>query len=150
MNCRQSIPSQWLVINQLDADELAAARRLPRGSGILVIGRLGQSRQRRLRWVARLRGLEVACEQQRGARRVHDAKELRQALLQRVPIILLSPIFPTRSHPDWLPLPRMRAAALARLGRRKLIALGGMDAQRYAQVENLGFQAWAGISALRT
>jgi thiamine monophosphate synthase len=31
-----------------------------------------------------------------------------------------------------------------------LIALGGMDARKYARIRNLGFQGWAGISAFRT
>jgi hypothetical protein len=44
----------------------------------------------------------------------------------------------------------MRAAAFARLARRKLLALGGMDEKRYAQVARLGFIGWAGISAFRT
>jgi thiamine-phosphate pyrophosphorylase len=72
---------------------------------------------------------------------------LRQALLGRTPLILLSPIHPTRSHPDRRPLPRMRAAALARLAKRRLVALGGMDARRYAKIARLGFSGWAGIDA---
>jgi thiamine monophosphate synthase len=31
-----------------------------------------------------------------------------------------------------------------------LVALGGMDAKRYAAVAPLGFTGWAGISAFRT
>jgi thiamine monophosphate synthase len=41
----------------------------------------------------------------------------------------------------------MRAASLARLGKRKLVALGGMTEERYRQVAHLGFIGWAGISA---
>jgi thiamine-phosphate pyrophosphorylase len=81
---------------------------------------------------------------------VHNAPELCRALLAGTPLILLSQIFPTSSHPDWKPIPRMRAAALARLGGRRLLALGGMDARKFARVRKLGFQAWAGISAFRT
>jgi thiamine-phosphate pyrophosphorylase len=44
----------------------------------------------------------------------------------------------------------MRAAALARLAGRKLVALGGMDERRFRRVERLGFVGWAGISAFRT
>jgi thiamine-phosphate pyrophosphorylase len=68
----------------------------------------------------------------------------------RVPLVLLSPIYSTLSHPDWRPIPRMRAAALARLGGGKLIALGGMNRKRYATMERLGFIGWAGISAFKT
>jgi thiamine-phosphate pyrophosphorylase len=76
--------------------------------------------------------------------------ELRGALLARRPIILLSPLHWTRSHPDWAPIPHLRAAALARLSGRRLIALGGMDSKRYARIAPLGFIGWAGISAFRT
>lgn len=150
MSRRQTVPSQWLIVDQLGFHELSAVRRLARGSGIMVIGRLNQPQRRQIRWIARRRELQIAFEDERIARRVHDVRELRGASLQRIPLILLSPIFPTRSHPDWLPLPRMRAAALARLGKRKLVALGGMNAQRYLRIKDLGFQAWAGISAFRT
>jgi len=81
---------------------------------------------------------------------VHGVEELRRALLRRVPLILLSPLFETQSHPAWKPLPTMRAAALARLAGRRVIALGGMDAQRHAHIASLGFVGWAGISAFRT
>jgi thiamine-phosphate pyrophosphorylase len=76
--------------------------------------------------------------------------ELRRALSAGTPLILLSPLYPTASHPDWKPLPRMRAAALARLGGRRLFAVGGMDARKFERVKKLGFQGWAGISAFRT
>jgi thiamine-phosphate pyrophosphorylase len=94
--------------------------------------------------------LAVAIEERGDAARVHSLRELRTALLRGVPLILLSPIFPTRSHPDWRPIPRMRAAALARLADRRLLALGGMNASRYATIARLGFIGWAGISAFRT
>ena len=76
--------------------------------------------------------------------------ELRSALLARTRLILLSPICATSSHPHWTPIPLLRAAAMARLAKRRLIALGGMDDARFRLVEPLGFQAWAGISAFRT
>jgi thiamine-phosphate pyrophosphorylase len=103
-----------------------------------------------LRRAAAARRLILAFESHGEAARVHDSAELRQALLAGTPLILLSPIHPTSSHPGWRPLPRMRAAAIARLGRRRLIALGGMDARRFRRIERLGFQGWAGISAFRT
>jgi thiamine-phosphate pyrophosphorylase len=83
----------------------------------------------------------------RCAARVHNVRELRRALAARVPLILLSPIFATRSHPEWKPLPRMRAAALARLAGRRAIALGGMNRRRFKVIEKLGFIGWAGIDA---
>jgi thiamine-phosphate pyrophosphorylase len=145
------MPERWLIVNDtIDPSRWRVLRTLARGSGVLVLDRLKVSEHRRLRNLARARGLTVVIETPRAASRVHDARELRDALLMRTPMILLSPMWPTRSHPDWKPLPRMRAAALARLGHRKLVALGGMNARRYAKIAPLGFIGWAGISAFRT
>ena len=147
MRPRQTIPRQWLIIPE---DGIAAAGKLPRGGGILLLRELPRRKLRVLRQIARRRGLTIVEEHPRSAARVHNVRDLRRAMLRRPPMILLSPLFPTRSHPDWKPLPRMRAAALARLGKRKLFALGGMDARKFARIERLGFRGWAGISAFRT
>jgi hypothetical protein len=148
MRRRQTVPRQWLIVS--DEDALAVVTRLPRGSGVILLGPRSVSEIRRMRQVARHRELTVVGESRAGAARVHNVRELRRALLARTPLILLSPLWPTGSHPDWLPIRRMRAAALARLGGRKLLALGGMNQERYARVAPLGFIAWAGISAFRT
>jgi thiamine-phosphate pyrophosphorylase len=105
---------------------------------------------RKLRRVARTRALTIVDEAGGTATRVHNLRELRRALLARTPMILLSPLFQTESHRDWRPLLRMRAAALAQLAGRRLVALGGMNAKRFSRIERLGFQGWAGISAFRT
>jgi thiamine-phosphate pyrophosphorylase len=104
----------------------------------------------RLRTLARQSHLTIVAEQGRSAARVHNSRELRRALLARPRMILVSPVHPTGSHPEWKPLSRMRAAALARLAKRRAVALGGMDARRYAKIARLGFIGWAGISAFRT
>ena len=148
MRRRQTVPRQWLII--ADQGTIAPAFRLPRGSGILLLQPLSGRAMRRLRQSARQRSLTIVKEQRGTAKRVHNVRELRGALLARTPLNLLSPLYPTSSHPGWKPIPRMRAAALARLGERKLLALGGMDARKYALVKRLGFRGWAGISAFRT
>jgi thiamine-phosphate pyrophosphorylase len=145
MRRRQTIPSQWLI---LLPDMLERMPRLPRGTGVLLIEPMKPRQMRHLRRLGRQRDLLIT-EEGRDAARVHNVRELRQAMLRRTPLILLSPIHRTRSHPNRRPLPRMRAAALARLGKRRLIALGGMNERRYANVAPLGFIAWAGISAFR-
>lgn len=151
MSRRQSIPRQWLIVNgTLDRQVWTGLRHLPRGTGVLLLGRFEARDLRRLRHLASHRGLTVEREGPRAAARVHNARELSMALSRRTRIVLLSPVFETSSHPDWRPLPRMRAAALARLGKRAVVALGGMDAQRYAKMAPLGFIGWAGISAFRT
>ena len=150
MSRRQTMPRQWLIIHApLGAETWRSLSSLPRGSGVVVLGKLTSAEQPRLRRVAHQRALVTAAESTAQAARVHSVRELRRARLRGTPLILLSPLYATSSHPDWLPIPRMRAAALARLGGRRLVALGGMDARRFRAVERLGFQAWAGISAFR-
>jgi thiamine-phosphate pyrophosphorylase len=143
---RQTVPRQWLIVDGANRADFDALRRLARGSGVIVLGQAN----RRLEAIARSRGLRVAFESTGEATRIHNLAELRNALLRGVPLVLLSPVFATRSHPDWRPIPRMRASALARLASRRLLALGGMNAKRYAKIAPLGFIGWAGISAFRT
>lgn len=153
---RQTMPRQWLIADDRIGDCLRSTiRKLPAGSGVLVLfhGLPGRDRRAlltRLRRIARQKSLRIIDGRTRDVRRVHDVQELRRALLARTKLILVSPIHPTRSHPKWRPIPRMRAAALARLAKGRALALGGMDARRFARVEPLGFQGWAGIDAFRT
>lgn len=150
MRGHQIIPQQWLIVRRHDAGLLTTARSLPRGSGILLLEVLDPKTLRRLRNLARIRALTIILETRRTAVRVHDLRELTRALLRRTPMILLSPVHRTSSHPDWDPLPRMRSASLARLAGRRAIALGGMNRKRHAAVAALGFVGWAGITAFRT
>lgn len=147
MRRRQTAPTQWLIVT--GSADVEGVRRLAPGSGVLLLDALPQRDMQRLRQLVRLKGLVFAREGPEAAR-VHNVRELRRALLARTPLILLSPIFPTRSHPGWKPIHPMRAAAMARLGGRKLLALGGMNARTFARITRMGFQAWAGISAFRT
>ena len=151
MKPRQSAPDRWLIVNTtVDAAKWRAIRRLPRGSGVLLLRSLPPNELRRLRQLASLRRLTIVDEAPRTSARVHDVHELTRALLRHPPLVMVSPLFSTRSHPDWTPLPLLRAATLARLAGRRAIALGGMNSRRYARVAPLGFIAWAGISAFRT
>jgi thiamine-phosphate pyrophosphorylase len=151
MKRRQTLPSEWLIIaEQPAAGTWRSLRRLPSGSGILLLSDLSASERLRLRHLARSRALVLVEEASGDAARVHDLRELCRALLRRTALVLVSPLFPTASHADWTPLPRMRAAALARLAKRRAIALGGMNRKRYAKIAPLGFIGWAGISAFRT
>jgi thiamine-phosphate pyrophosphorylase len=148
MGHRQTMPERWLIIS--DQLDWASIRRLPRSSGILILRDLKGADEQRLRILARLRSLFIVRESAQTAARVHDVLELRRAMLRRTPLILVSPIYATPSHPNWHPIPRMRAATLARLAGHRAVALGGMNEQRYAKIAPLGFIAWAGISAFRT
>jgi len=151
----QTVARQWLVVDERTPDPPRLARSLPRGSGILFLHRSMPRGQRskqlaQLRLIARSRGLTVLDELAGEAARVHNLRELRRAGLSRTPIVFLSPLFPTRSHPDWVPIARMRAAALLRLARGPAIALGGMNERRFRTLRPLGFSGWAGIGAWRS
>lgn len=148
MRRRQTVLRRWMII--ADESAISAAAHLERGSGILLLKRFAPSEMRRLRVIAGSRRLVIVEESPRSAARVHNARELRRALLGRPPLIFLSPVHETSSHPEWKAMPRMRAAALARLGGRTLLALGGMNDRRFERVKDLGFEGWAGISAFRT
>lgn len=148
MSRRQTMPTQWLII--ADRPDWRAIQRLPRKTGVIVLGQLTSAESRRLRNAAPLRDLRIEHEKAGTAMRVHDMRELRQAMLRRAPLILISPIHASASHPDWRPIPRMRAAAFAGLAGRRAIALGGMNQRRFAKIASLGFSSWAGISAFRT
>lgn len=143
-------PTQWLFSDPRLGDLEEVARRLPPGTGVIVRHHhlpAGERRRllRRMRRLAGKRGLVLIDEAGGRTARVHDAKELRQARLRSAEFIFLSSLFATRSHPERRPLLRMRAAALARLGERRLLALGGMDAGRFARLRQLGFVGWGGI-----
>jgi hypothetical protein len=90
MRRRQTVPHQWLIIRDSeDRVGLAAARRLPRGSGVLLLEPLPAREMRRLR----LRGLTFVEEQRGSAARVHNLRELRRALTDHTPLILVSPVY---------------------------------------------------------
>lgn len=149
MNRRhRKLPREWLIADERNGDGLLpAVRNLPSGSGILLTSHsLSRGEQGRLARTARGRKLLFVEEGRGEAARVHNARELLQAQLAGTRLLFLSPMFPTRSHPHWRPLPRMRAATLIRLARVPVIALGGMNSKRFARVKRLGFYGWAGIS----
>lgn len=145
MKRRQTVPKRWLILNgEID---LAALASIPPESGVLVLRELRPVEQRRLRHMASLKRVMIVQEAPRTAARVHNLRELTRARLQGARIVLISPMYRTRTHPDWKPLGRMRAAALARLADRSAVALGGMDERRFRRVQRLGFSGWAGISS---
>jgi thiamine-phosphate pyrophosphorylase len=153
MTPRQTLPRQWLVADYRLGDQLwRAVRSLPKGSGVMFLYRDMRPGERsrllaRLRRITRRRGLLVVEEAADEAARVHNAKEVGQAGLAGVPLLFLSPMFPTRSHPQWKPIRPMRAAALLRLATVPVFALGGMDERRFRRIQSLGFSGWAAIDA---
>ncbi|MBN8484045.1 MAG: thiamine phosphate synthase [Sphingomonadales bacterium] len=171
MNRRQPLPAIWLISDaRNDAALDRALMRLPRGSGLIFRHyHLPQgerlARLRQLQRIARARGHTVAlagsaaqarrwgaqaaysADLARGAAllrlvMVHSLRELRRAA--RADAVLLSPVFPTRSHPGGKALGPLRWHAISAHARVPVIALGGMDARRAARLKA---RHWAGIDA---
>jgi thiamine-phosphate pyrophosphorylase len=75
----------------------------------------------------------------------HDLAELGLAARLGADAALLSPVFPTRSHPGGGVLGPVRFRLLARQAPLPVIALGGMSA---ARARALGWPRWAAIDGL--
>lgn len=75
----------------------------------------------------------------------HSLGEIAQARRARASAVVLSPVFPTRSHPGSKPLGRVRFRLLAARTGLAAIALGGMKPRR---AKSLGSTRWAAIDGL--
>lgn len=75
----------------------------------------------------------------------HDLREIGLARRLGADAALLSPVFPTRSHPDGAVLGPVRFRLLARQARLPVIALGGMTAE---SARGLRWPRWAAIDGL--
>jgi len=75
----------------------------------------------------------------------HSLAEIGAAVRARANAILLSPVFPTRSHPGAPALGTVRFLHLARRSPLPVIALGGMTKRRAARLPVWG---WAAIDGL--
>jgi thiamine-phosphate pyrophosphorylase len=80
---------------------------------------------------------------------VHNLRELAEAKRHGIPLLLISPVFGTRSHPDAKPLGLSRFMQLAaRAKPATVIALGGMTRNRARSLDKRLVHGWAGIDAL--
>lgn len=75
----------------------------------------------------------------------HDLAEIGQANRLRADAVMLSPVFPTRSHPGASTLGIQRFRHLASCAQMLVIALGGMTADRANQLQ---WDRWAAIDGL--
>lgn len=153
----------------------SALRRLPRGSGFIYRHYHLPPEERVARWyellrVARARGhvavladsaqtaLEWGADGIYGAARAlyptrdlltlataHSLHELGLANRQHADAVLLSPVYPTRSHPDAAALGPIRFRLLAAHARMPVFALGGMS---HSAVRHLAWPRWAAIDGL--
>jgi thiamine-phosphate pyrophosphorylase len=154
----------WLLSDARNDDALEQAlKRLPRGSGLVFRHYHLAKAERRARFktlarLARTRGHLVALAGSKAAARawgadlaygpgghlapVHSAREIARA--GRADALLLSPVFPTRSHPGAQALGPVRFRLLAALSGKPVIALGGMNSHH---ARALKWPQWAGIDA---
>ena len=168
---RHPLPRCWLLTDPRQGEALwPALERVPRGAGVIfrhhgIADRHGLFRRvqaiaRRRRLVLLLAGPPALAaawradgsygsDRHRPSRRspvkaigAHDRAEMIAAARSGATMVLLSPVFPTRSHPGARTLGRMRFNALARRSAIPVIALGGMDRRR---ARGLPAYGWAGI-----
>lgn len=170
---RMPVPRCWLMTDERMSEALwAAVDRLPRGAGIIMRHYASPLAERRalfarLAVIARRRGLvlvraggdrlgrQEAGVHGRDPRRspglktwpAHDLRELRAGVRAGADVILVSPVFMTRSHPGARSLGRVRAAMLARQAPVPVIALGGVSSRERHWLRLAGFYGWAGIDA---
>lgn len=76
----------------------------------------------------------------------HALRELAAARRSRADAVLLSPVFPTRSHPGTKGLGVVRFRLLARRAGLPVIALGGMNHHRARRTGGAGWAAIDGIT----
>ncbi len=165
MSRRQPLPRLWLMTDERQGEDLwAALERLPRGAGVVFrhYGLAPRERRKlfeRVRNVARRRRLLLVASGQglRGAgghggrgtgfrsASAHDLAELKTAERSGASLVFVSPVFPTRSHPDARTLGPVRFAMIARQARIPVIALGGMNRQRARRLPHI--HGWAAIDA---
>jgi len=166
---RRHLPRTWLMTDERMGEGLwPALRRLPVGSGVVFRHYLMPSGERRhlfaqVARVARARrlvlvragpdrlGREDGVHGRRGrglrTASAHSRSEAVRAVRGGAQLLFVSPVFPTRSHPDAAVLGRTRLGLLIGGLDVSVIALGGMTARRFAGLRGLNVHGWAGIDA---
>lgn len=78
----------------------------------------------------------------------HTVTEVLQAEKAGADLVFVSPVFPTRSHPNSRALGLEGLTELARHATMPVIALGGMTEERARRISAAGAYGWAAIDAL--
>ena len=173
MAVRQPLPRTWLVTDERQGERLLPAlERLPFGSGILFRHYSLPDEDRRalflqIRAQARRRGHLLLLAGSRllahrwgadgwhgkgrggglhGAS-VHHVTELRAAERAGASILVVSPVYPTRSHAGAATLGEVGFMRLAHRTELPVIALGGVDRKRARTLTRLGAYGWAAVDA---
>lgn len=168
------IPAVWLISDaRNDAQLKRALTRLPRGSGLIYRHYHLDEAERRARFQALARmaracghvvvlagsaaqarrwgadgayGSPATLRRGPGCLRLVTAHGLHEVgRARRADAVLLSPVFPTATHPGARALGALRFLLIARQSRAPVIALGGMTAARARQ---LCGHSWAAIDGL--
>lgn len=164
------LPRIWLMTDERLGEALwDALAALPRRSGVIFRDYATPPAERRARFaavraVARRRRLvlvragrvpmrgEMGVHNGRGrglhTAAVHDRAELVAARRAGVDLVLVSPVFPTRSHPGARTLGPVRLGLMLRGATLPAVALGGMGAGRFRRLRGLGLHGWAAIDGL--
>lgn len=173
-NKKRRLPKIWLMTDPRFGTGLpAAVRKLPAGSGVVFrhydlpkaerqrlfqdIDRICRQRGHVLmlagkdEWLADgVHGRARKFCTQLLSKPVHNIRELRNARRERADLVLLSPLFATRTHPGARPLGMMRFAQLSKLAKpAKVIALGGMTRNRARAIKAHVAHGWSAIDAFR-
>lgn len=180
MPVRHPLPRTWLLTDERQGDALwPALRALRAGSGVIVrhyslsapdrrrlFARISVIARRR-KLVLLLSGADSDARRWRadgiyaasGARptagllwaaTAHNRRELQQAARRGADLVLLSPLFPTRSHSGAQALGPAAFARLAKASRLPVIALGGVKTEHLPLLRRIGAYGWAGIDAFVT
>lgn len=78
----------------------------------------------------------------------HSGGAIARAFAQRLDAVLVSPVFPTTSHPGGQTLGVCHFARLCRMSRLPVYALGGISAVTLRRLNGLSIAGIAGISAV--
>lgn len=168
---RQPLPRLWMMTDERQGEGLfAALDRLPQGAGLIFRHYSLPTEERRrlfdeVKAIARRRhrllllagpAEEAAAWGADGSHGrgpgdglrtapAHALAEIRSAEAAGADLVFLSPVFATRSHPGAAPLGADGFAALARQTRLPVVALGGMNPDRFRELD--GAYGWAAIDA---
>lgn len=156
-------PVRWLLTDERMPDLWDALRRVPPGSGVIFRHHATPAAERlsmfrRVRRIARARGLLLIAANPplpvavhgrvRGATTwpAHNRAQAIAGWKAGACLLLVSPVYPTRSHPRAKALGPVHAVRIARGLGLPIIALGGMTERRWRRHHAL-FDGWAGIDA---
>ena len=76
---------------------------------------------------------------------VHTGRDVRKSISFKADLVFISPVFPSTSHKSNHHLGVIRLGLLARLFKKKVIALGGINNKNIARLRSLPISGCAGI-----